>query len=145
MRYRSFPQLWFLEKKKMAMAVSAFPLSLADKYYFKYFRVIIVRLENNIILAWSRFLLRLFPINRERATTDMKRPLPQYSSWKPCPTILSCVFCRCIVFRQGDEGKAWYLILHGAVIVETYSKGVVETLYEGEDFGGLALIHNVPR
>lgn len=49
------------------------------------------------------------------------------------------------VFRQGDEGKAWYIIMQGAVIVETYSKGVVETLYEGEDFGGLALIHNVPR
>lgn len=49
------------------------------------------------------------------------------------------------VFRQGDEGKAWYIIMQGAVSVETYSKGIVETLYDGEDFGGLALIHNVPR
>lgn len=49
------------------------------------------------------------------------------------------------VFRQGDEGKAWYVIMQGAVSVETYSKGVVETLYDGDDFGGLALIHNVPR
>jgi len=35
--------------------------------------------------------------------------------------------------------------MQGAVTVETYSKGVVETLYDGDDFGGLALIHNVPR
>lgn len=35
--------------------------------------------------------------------------------------------------------------MQGAVTVETYSKGVVESLYDGEDFGGLALIHNVPR
>lgn len=49
------------------------------------------------------------------------------------------------VFRQGDDGKAWYVIMQGAVSVETYSKGVVESLYDGEDFGGLALIHNVPR
>lgn len=59
--------------------------------------------------------------------------------------IVSCACSHHVVFRQGDEGKAWYLILHGAVTVETYSKGIVETLYEGEDFGGLALIHNVPR
>ncbi|XP_022161315.1 rap guanine nucleotide exchange factor 4 [Myzus persicae] len=49
------------------------------------------------------------------------------------------------LFRQGDDGKAWYVIMQGAVSVETYSKGVVESLYDGEDFGGLALIHNVPR
>lgn len=64
-----------------------------------------------------------------------------------CVRINLCVCFVCVleVFRQGDEGKAWYVIMQGAVSVETYSKGVVETLREGEDFGGLALIHNVPR
>ena len=49
------------------------------------------------------------------------------------------------VFSQGDEGKSWYIILKGSVQCIIYSKGVVETLHEGDDFGKLSLVNNSPR
>ncbi|XP_054286535.1 rap guanine nucleotide exchange factor 4 isoform X2 [Macrosteles quadrilineatus] len=50
-----------------------------------------------------------------------------------------------VLFQQGDEGKSWYIILRGSVDVVIHGKGTVTTLHEGEDFGKLALINNVPR
>ena len=50
-----------------------------------------------------------------------------------------------LVFSQGDEGKSWYIILKGSVQCIIYSKGVVETLHEGDDFGKLSLVNNSPR
>ncbi|XP_046678559.1 rap guanine nucleotide exchange factor 4 isoform X2 [Homalodisca vitripennis] len=50
-----------------------------------------------------------------------------------------------VLFQQGDEGKSWYIILRGSVDVVIHGKGTVTTLHEGEDFGKLALINDVPR
>ncbi|XP_075237776.1 exchange protein directly activated by cAMP [Lycorma delicatula] len=50
-----------------------------------------------------------------------------------------------ILFQQGDEGRSWYIILKGSVDVVTHSKGNVDIISEGEDFGKLALINDAPR
>ncbi|CAK9293043.1 unnamed protein product [Gordionus sp. m RMFG-2023] len=50
-----------------------------------------------------------------------------------------------IIFRQGDEGTSWYVIMKGNVDVVIDGKGSVCTLNEGEDFGKLALINDSPR
>uniref|UniRef100_A0A0K0FB67 Rap guanine nucleotide exchange factor 1 (inferred by orthology to a C. elegans protein) n=1 Tax=Strongyloides venezuelensis TaxID=75913 RepID=A0A0K0FB67_STRVS len=50
-----------------------------------------------------------------------------------------------ILFRQGDEGKSWYIILKGSVDVSIHGKGIVNTLHEGDDFGKLALVNDSPR
>lgn len=49
------------------------------------------------------------------------------------------------VFQQGEEGRSWYIILKGSVDVVTHSKGNVDVISEGEDFGKLALINDAPR
>lgn len=50
-----------------------------------------------------------------------------------------------LVFQQGEEGRSWYIILQGSVDVVIHGKGKVTSLHEGEDFGKLALINDVPR
>lgn len=50
-----------------------------------------------------------------------------------------------VLFRQGDEGKSWYIILKGSVNVSIYGKGIVCKLQEGDDFGKLALVNDAPR
>lgn len=50
-----------------------------------------------------------------------------------------------LVFKQGDKGTCWYIILKGSVNVVIASKGIVCTLSEGDDFGKLALVNEAPR
>ncbi|KAH7731423.1 Protein EPAC-1 [Aphelenchoides avenae] len=50
-----------------------------------------------------------------------------------------------VLFRQGEEGHSWYIILRGSVNVSIKGKGTVCTLHEGDDFGKLALINDTPR
>lgn len=49
-----------------------------------------------------------------------------------------------IVFREGDIGIYWYIVLKGAVEVSVHGK-VICILREGDDFGKLALINDLPR
>ncbi|CAI2347462.1 unnamed protein product [Caenorhabditis sp. 36 PRJEB53466] len=49
-----------------------------------------------------------------------------------------------IVFRQGDPGANWYIVLKGAVQVIVNGKVICE-LHEGDDFGKLALVNDMPR
>ncbi|KAI3380800.1 hypothetical protein SNEBB_010057 [Seison nebaliae] len=50
-----------------------------------------------------------------------------------------------IIFHQGDESNAWYIILKGSVNIIIHGKGIVHTLYSGEDFGKFACVNNVAR
>jgi Rap guanine nucleotide exchange factor 4 len=49
------------------------------------------------------------------------------------------------IFNQGDEGLSWYIILKGSVDVVVHGKNVVSQLFEGDDFGKLALVNKSPR
>ncbi|KAJ3213313.1 Cyclic nucleotide-binding domain-containing protein 2 [Clydaea vesicula] len=55
------------------------------------------------------------------------------------------------IFRQGEMGAAWYIILTGTVSVQITKTGriedsiVVSKLHEGDGFGELSLINEAPR
>ncbi|CAL2036975.1 unnamed protein product [Caenorhabditis brenneri] len=49
-----------------------------------------------------------------------------------------------VVFRQGDIGVYWYIVLKGAVEVNVSGR-IVCVLREGDDFGKLALVNDLPR
>uniref|UniRef100_A0A8R1I8L4 Cyclic nucleotide-binding domain-containing protein n=1 Tax=Caenorhabditis japonica TaxID=281687 RepID=A0A8R1I8L4_CAEJA len=49
-----------------------------------------------------------------------------------------------IVFRQGEIGNYWYIVLKGAVEVSVNGRKACE-LREGDDFGKLALVNDLPR
>ena len=40
-------------------------------------------------------------------------------------------FTGTIIFRQGDKGTSWFIILKGSVDVSINGKGIVTTLHEG--------------
>jgi cGMP-dependent protein kinase len=48
------------------------------------------------------------------------------------------------VVKQGDEGKTFFVVADGTMIVEVNGK-VVNTMERGKAFGGLALIYKCPR
>ncbi|XP_011404348.2 PREDICTED: rap guanine nucleotide exchange factor 4-like isoform X2 [Amphimedon queenslandica] len=48
------------------------------------------------------------------------------------------------LFKEGDAGTSWYIILKGSVNV-LVGKDVMCTLHEGDEFGKLALLNNAPR
>jgi Rap guanine nucleotide exchange factor 4 len=49
------------------------------------------------------------------------------------------------VFREGDKGDSWYVILRGSVNVLIQGKGVVCSLHEGQEFGKLAVVNEAVR
>lgn len=49
------------------------------------------------------------------------------------------------VFREGDKGDSWYVILRGSVNVLIHGKGVVCSLHEGQEFGKLAVVNEAVR
>ncbi|XP_068744447.1 rap guanine nucleotide exchange factor 4-like isoform X2 [Montipora capricornis] len=50
-----------------------------------------------------------------------------------------------VVFKEGEKGNSWYIIMKGTVNVIVHGKGVVCQLDEGDDFGKLALVNNAVR
>ena len=53
--------------------------------------------------------------------------------------------CTHTVFREGDKGDSWYVILRGSVNVLIQGKGVVCSLHEGQEFGKLAVVNEAVR
>ncbi|XP_074622292.1 rap guanine nucleotide exchange factor 4-like isoform X2 [Acropora palmata] len=57
----------------------------------------------------------------------------------------SCDNMGTVLFKEGEEGNSWYIIIKGIVNVIVHGKGVVCQLNEGDDFGKLALVNNALR
>ena len=49
------------------------------------------------------------------------------------------------ICREGEKGDKFYVVLEGSVYVETEAKGTLVTLFEGDSFGEIALLHESVR
>eukprot|EP00286_Rhodomonas_abbreviata_P022222 CAMPEP_0181293828 /NCGR_PEP_ID=MMETSP1101-20121128/3271_1 /TAXON_ID=46948 /ORGANISM="Rhodomonas abbreviata, Strain Caron Lab Isolate" /LENGTH=640 /DNA_ID=CAMNT_0023398437 /DNA_START=183 /DNA_END=2102 /DNA_ORIENTATION=- len=49
------------------------------------------------------------------------------------------------VFREGEIGDKFYVVLEGSVHIESQAKGMLVALFEGDSFGEIAVLHQTPR
>ena len=72
----------------------------------------------------------------------------QLCMFKISSSKLANIFCPSFppaVFREGDKGDSWYVILRGSVNVSIQGKGVVCSPHEGQEFGKLAVANEAVR
>ncbi|RZF45207.1 hypothetical protein LSTR_LSTR011104 [Laodelphax striatellus] len=83
--------------------------------------------------------------SHDRTAEELETIYEELMQLKPLLHFSNSVKRELAIFQQGDEGRSWYIILKGSVDVVTHSKGNVDVISEGEDFGKLALINDTPR
>jgi hypothetical protein len=104
-----------------------------------------------VLIFWSRLRTVDAPAPVPEAELELLRRLPVFAPLPPVAleqvaTHLSRVHFRAgdAVFRQGDHGDGFYVVVDGEVMVAPAGRPAV-TLGAGDSFGEIALLRDVPR
>jgi MFS family permease len=96
------------------------------------------RIDLRIVLPTEVLnLLRRIPFLAAMQESSLER-LASKATWVDVPD-------ESVVISQGDHGDAFYVIDQGEFVVSTQASGEVARLAEGQGFGELALLRDVPR